>query len=151
MTRFDGEGEWGDYPELERGRWKHNSRVVLTSKRGQRDLRAFIAALDAMPAKRLISGALIEKHYDDEDNVISTEVCAVGAYALYGPPKRDPADLYDVDNDWETAEVGQSCGLAFHLAWQMAYANDETFSHYTPEERWEKMREWAGNLLVVEP
>lgn len=88
-------------------------------------------------------------------------VCAVGAFAWYRKVQNgtDPeaafADLptiFDGDGEGDaltaTAEVGQAAGMAYTLAWELAYRNDETYSRMTPEERWTAFLEWIGQQLA---
>jgi hypothetical protein len=85
-------------------------------------------------------------------------VCAVGAYAWYRKVKAgaDAAeafaslpDLADEGTDAlnETAELGEAAGMAFTLAWELAYRNDETFGNCTPEQRHAKFIEWIHAQL----
>lgn len=59
-----------DLDPLDLGRWRAQVLSALRGKRGQAFLRDLIAALDAMPEKRLVSGDL-----QDETGC----VCALGA------------------------------------------------------------------------
>lgn len=85
-------------------------------------------------------------------------VCAVGAYAWYRKVKAgaDPAEAFaslpDVAEEGtnalnETADLGESAGMTFTLAWELAYKNDETFDRCTPEERWQKFVDWIDRAL----
>jgi len=87
-------------------------------------------------------------------------VCAVGAYAWYRKVKAgvDPAEAFaslpDISTPGEnaldeTAHLGEGAGLAFTLAWDLAYRNDETFRDCTPEERHAKFVEWIDKQLAV--
>lgn len=109
MSRYS---DYDDYDEdwgLSNGRWERNSRVVFTSRKGQKALRQLRDALLALPDKRLISGALstigrsreVERTkaevasgnrswidgytIDLEDNITrqGEGVCAVGALLLH--------------------------------------------------------------------
>lgn len=124
----------------------------LKGKRGQKNLRDFIAALDAMPEKRLIADAEVEKHpVDDEREYEVAGVCAVACFAA--SRGEDPRWFGgEEDSDiFTTAELGKNAGLSWTMAWEMARANDDVFSDSTPEERWQKMRDWAVARLQPFP
>jgi hypothetical protein len=117
--------------------WRGAVASALRGKRGQRLLRELLAALDAMPSKRLISGELVQ---DDGD------VCALGAVGQrLGLPIAglDP-DEYDV--------VAKTFGVAQAMVREIAWVNDEahewtmdagTWRRVTPEERWTRVRAWV--------
>ena len=131
------------------GLWQSMYQRSLKGKRGQRNLRDFIAALDAMPEKRLISDAQVEKEYDeDKDEYVVVGVCAVACFAA--ARGKDPAYFGDEDDSdiYSTAELGRSAGLSWTMAWEMTNANDEEFGSLSPEERWQAMRDWAVLKLL---
>lgn len=120
-------------------------RGVITSatygKRGQRFFRDLVAALDAMPAKRLIDGDL---------ETPEGEVCALGSLARAKGAKLEPDDTYDYD------KLGATFDIAHQLACEVMYQNDEAFHSYprreeTPEERWQRVRMWAARQILVTP
>ena len=113
-------------------------------KRGQRFFRELLAALDAMPEKRLIQNAL-EEH---------GEVCAIGAL---GSVKG--IDMAALDPECPE-QVAQPFDIAECLAQEVVYMNDEyydfhyvndTRTEYTPEERWKLMRAWVAKQIRVTP
>ena len=89
-------------------------------------------------------------------------VCAIGAYAWHKLVRGGmaPAEAFAAlptvhDNDpdggdlmGETAEAGRAAGLVFTLAWELAYRNDETYDHITPEERWTAFVAWIDQELA---
>lgn len=88
-------------------------------------------------------------------------VCLIGAYLWHQKVKSgmDPAGAFaelptvtgrDDDPLRKTAEIGEDAGLAYTLAWELAYRNDETFGKKTPEERWEAFVAWIDNELGEE-
>ena len=88
-------------------------------------------------------------------------VCAVGALAWYRKVRdgADPAeafaglpDLADEGEDalCETAHLGESAGLAYTLAWELAYRNDEIFGTKSPEDRYAAFLEWIDSQLGAE-
>ena len=106
-------------------------------KRGQKLLSDLLTALDAMPVKRLIA------------NEFSTggEVCALGAVA----PLRgvDVADLDPEDDYYTPRLLSKRFDIAESLAREVMYANDEggPFDKETPEQRWQRMRDWVASQI----
>lgn len=88
-------------------------------------------------------------------------VCLVGAYAWHQKVKAgmDPAEAFaaipvvldteTADALSDTAEIGKEAGLAYTLAWELAYRNDETYGSMTPEQRWEAFVAWIDEQLAV--
>lgn len=105
---------------------------ATNGKRGQKLLRDLLAALDAMPEKRLITGALI----DD-----AGEVCALGALGRQRDLPLAEIDVYDHDGMADTFGVSRS------LACEIQYMNDEWFGGNSPEELWTKMRAWVASQI----
>jgi len=134
------------------GLWQSMYQRSTRGKKGQRNLHDFIAALDAMPEKRLIRDAEVEKLYDEEkDEYVVVGVCAVACFAA---AKGGDARYFGEEDDsdiFSTAELGKSYGLSWTMAWEMARANDGTFAGLTPQERWQAMRDWAVSLLQPLP
>lgn len=99
----------------------------MRGKRGQRLLLDMLAALDALPNKRLIAG----------DFERDGEYCALGAL---GHMKH--MDLSTVDPE-EPEEVAAAFDIATPLAQEVVFMNDEAgFYNETPEQRYSRMREW---------
>lgn len=44
---------------------------------------------------------------------------------------------------WNTADAGRAEGLAWSVAWHMAYLNDEQMGSLAPEDRYEQMLAWV--------
>jgi hypothetical protein len=92
-----------------------------------------LAALDAMPSKRLVSQDLVTADGD---------VCAMGCVLA----KRG-ADVSNVDpEDYEA--VAAVTGLAEAMVREIAYENDER--NETPEHRWTRMRAWTVRQIKAE-
>jgi hypothetical protein len=104
-------------------------------KRGQKFFHNLVAALDAMPEKRLVTSVL-----QDEDG----EVCVLGA-ALKHAGKECPIseDEDDFDQEWTAAQLD----IATQLVAETVCENDEGGWNETPEERWTRMRRWANSKL----
>lgn len=135
---------------------------AIRGRRGQAFLREMLAALDAMPEKRLISGALVfdgqpEIPWDvrpHEDVIIGGDmlvtgwgetvrvgdVCAMGCLGRARGTKMDNIDAH------EPAHVSALFGIAEALAREVAYINDET-GGASPELRFERVRKWVVENL----
>ena len=146
--------------------WRGQVASAIRGKRGQQLLLDMVKALDAMPQKQLFQGHLVAP---------DGGVCALGAVGLARGvdmkqfEKHIDADGY-VDDPMSLAEqLGSSLDAAYQLIQEIQYLNDEWFSHaydapnpkfgvpgqpqfisrdITPEERWQRMREWAVKHLV---
>lgn len=119
-----------DIDGLELGRWRAQVASAGRGKRGQAFFRDLVAALDAMPEKRLT------KNYLEVDG----EVCALGALG-----RARGIDISDLDSlDYE--RLGETFGIAHQLAQEVMFENDEPWDT-TPEERWRRMRGWAASWL----
>lgn len=117
--------------DLALGRWRAQVASAIRGKRGQRFLSELIAALDALPQKRLI----------ENDLEAGDEVCALGALG-----KARGVDLGHLDSlDYE--ELGSAFDIAHQLAQETMYVNDEHAYRATPEERWTVVRDWAARNL----
>jgi hypothetical protein len=117
-------------------RWRGQVVSAIRGKRGQAFLRELIDALDAMPVKRLIPGALRK----------DGEVCAMGAI---GAKRGVNLEALDPD-DYEG--IANTFGIAHQLVQEIEYENDADWrwDKETPEERWARVREWAVNQLKTE-
>lgn len=129
-----------DYPGVWRGRVASATR----GKRGQEFFRALIAALDAMPERRLIASEL----------EAGGEVCAIGALG-----RARGIDMSSIDPECPE-QVAPVFNIAECLAQEVVYMNDEYYDYhyvgntrteYTPEERWTKMRAWVAEQIRVTP
>lgn len=128
-------------------RWRGAVAKAMRGKRGQKLLREMLAALDAMPDKRLIAGEL-----QDADG----EVCALGALGV-----ARGIDLTTLDpDDHET--VAKTFNVAESLIREIEFENDEQCRYdstgpdkkwgpITPERRWQLMREWVAQQIRGAP
>lgn len=114
--------------QIPAGIWHANLRRILHGKRGQRILRDLERTLLNMPKHRLLKDQIVNW---------SGECCLLGAYAVQKEVdtgyERDAAIvdlLFDEYDDWcsmqRSAELGQTYGIPWTLAWELAQANDET-------------------------
>lgn len=124
----DGDDNWAMI------RWRGMVASASRGKRGQKLFREMLAALDAMPKKRLIA--------NDLKIQATGEVCALGALADFRG-----IDVSSVDpDDYDT--VSGIFDVAPCLAQEVVFANDEWFYGLTPEARWEKMRAWVVSQII---
>lgn len=114
--------------------WRGRVASAMRGKRGQAFLREMLAALDALPEKKLITNAL-----ENEG-----AVCAIGAVG-----RTRGVDMREIDPE-DSALVASTFGIAECMAQEIVYMNDEAFDGYwckTPEERFEKMRAWVVSMI----
>lgn len=132
------------------GLWRGAVQRAMNGYRGQAFLRKLLAALDAMPVKRLITDEIANEH---------GEVCALGAV--------DPMAKVDPD---DREAVGAHFGIAPAMAAEIVYTNDEEFDGewvaaegsslnqyygrprsvfrpFTSKERWTLMRAWVEQQI----
>ena len=121
---------------------------AIRGKRGQQFLRDLIAALDAMPVKRLIDGKLEQ----------AGEVCALGSVGRMRGLSMEAIDENSNENGYDYTYDGDALGKMFGIAPALAretmFQNDNDFEYSTetPEHRWERVRRWAiENLATVQP
>lgn len=115
---------------------------AIGGKRGQEFLRDLIAALDALPNKRLIAD------YLESDG----EVCAIGAVGVLRGVNMSGVDPSD------SHQVAKLFGIASCMAAEIVFENDElcggaywVTNDETPEARWQRMRDWATQNLKSPP
>lgn len=113
-------------------RWRGQVASATRGKRGQQFFRDLLAALDALPVKRLITGEL------EEDG----EVCTLGALGL-----ARGIDMLPIDPE-EPEAVAAVFDIAQQLAREVMYMNDQ-YASGTPEDRFRIMRAWVAKQLVV--
>ena len=116
-------------------RWRGAVASAIRGKRGQAFLRETLAALDAIPDKRLISGELV-----DADG----EFCTLGAVGSCRG-----ADLKAIDYEDREA-VAEAFGIPVALAAEVMFMNDDDYwpaSEKEPERRWSYMRAWVASQI----
>ena len=114
-------------------RWRGAVAAAIRGTRGQEMLHGLASALDAMPEKRLITGALIQQG----------EVCALGALGLACGRVED---MQQVDPE-DPEQVAGFFGIAEALAKEIQFVNDEYYDP-TPEARWQRMRAWVADCIA---
>ena len=122
----------------------------LAGKRGQAFLREMLAAMDAMPEKRLIANALemttqAARRNNELLGVARYEagVCAIGSVG-----RARSYDLFALDPN-DTERIGKFFGIATCMAAEIEYINDELgLMNETPEQRFIRVRAWVEGLLL---
>jgi len=110
---------------------------AIRGKRGQLFLLEMLAALDALPEKKLVASEL-----EAQDGA----VCAIGAVG-----RRRGVDMGKIDPE-DSATVAGTFGIADQLAREIVYMNDEVYYSETDEERFARMRRWVvSNIHDFEP
>lgn len=141
-------------------RWRGAVASAIRGKRGQAFLKEILAAMDAMPVKRLARNVLVNDgyrgRYSDEivivggdelvdkrgDVIAMGEVCAMGAFA-----KAKGLDTSGVDPE-ERDQVADLFSVSEALVAEIAYMNDECgWGNETPEARFERMRKWIAGQI----
>jgi hypothetical protein len=118
-------------------KWRGAVASASRGKRGQSFFLELIAALDALPEKKLIA----------HDLEAEGAVCALGAVG-----KRRGTDMSKVDPE-DRDSVAGLFNLPHALTCEVVYMNDEWGpANETPEARWSRIRAWAvANLRDFEP
>ncbi len=121
-------------------RWRGAVASAIRGKRGQQFLKEMLAALDAMPEKRLIANELQDERGG---------VCAIGAVgAARG------IDMKALDPD-EPEGIAKTFDVASALVQDIADMNDDAFRYAKPsdirspeERRWQSMRDWCAAQII---
>lgn len=114
-------------------------RVVraFKGKRGQAFLKDMLAALDAMPEKRLIAHEL---------QTSEGAVCAIGSVGRLRGVDMSKLDPEDVEGVAGTFDIAPS------MAREIVYENDEGGHHdETPEDRYARIRKWIVSEIIPDP
>lgn len=134
---------------LQFGRWRGVVASAIRGKRGQTLLKEMLAAMDAMPIKRLVADEL-----ESTDHVScshwglheATGVCAIGTVGSargVDMAKLDPEDYGAVASTFDIAEP---------LAQEIVWINDEAgFYKETPEQRFTRVRAWVAASIKQSP
>lgn len=145
------------------GRWRAAVQAAMRGKRGQAFLREALAALDAMPDKRLIAGDLIvdgqQCMYGEAELIVGADelystqgvphpmgsCCLLGAVAL----SRN-LDVSDLDPE-DIESVAPRFGIADAMTREIVWANDDGGPYReTPEARWKRMRAWVQSQIKTD-
>lgn len=158
---------------LQLGRWRAAVKNAIMGKKGQAFLRELLAALDALPQKRLVANVLQVGERDEVSNEIvpvkNGDVCAFGAVGRARGIEM-PADILSDPDDWDAAEEVQHLfGTTDALSREIMYVNDERgcgrrvpypnvlrggwdcfewrYLPETPEERYVRVRAWVEKQI----
>lgn len=112
-------------------RWRGAVASAMKGKRGQDFLRELLAALDALPAKRLIADDLVS-----EDGA---EFCAIGCVGRLRGINMADFDPYDYEH------LSKTFGIAESMVREIEFWNDDVST--TPEQRFELVRAWVVREL----
>lgn len=133
---------------LRQRNWRGALMSATRGKRGQAFFRALVAALDAMPEKRLIRGKLTDSEGSH---------CALGCL---GAARGLDMSAFDVEDDdewdddddcWDWDRLGAMFDIAPHIAQEVMWVNDDGTNATTPEDRWVSVRRWAARQIRVTP
>lgn len=113
--------------------WRGQVASAIRGKRGQAFLRELQQALDAMPTKRLIA------HELKQDG----EVCALGSVGI-----RRGVDLGALDPD-DYDKLAEVFGIAHQLVREIEWLNDEWWGSDSPEQRWQRVRDWCDSNIMA--
>lgn len=111
---------------------------AIRGRRGQTFLRDLLAALDALPEKKLVQGEL----------ETSEGVCALGALG-----RARGIEMKGIDPE-EAELVAHTFNIATALAREVVYENDEAVGYWkkeTPEQRFERVRKWVADNISPLP
>ena len=118
-------------------RWRGAVASSMRGKRGQAFLREMLAAMDALPEKKLI------QHDLEADGA----VCAIGSVG-----RARGVDMSKIDPE-DYSNVAKTFGIAEPMAQEIVFMNDEAFDNYwckSPEDRFQKMRAWIFSQIREE-
>ena len=136
-----------DHDDLALGRWRGQVTSSICGKRGQVFLHKALAALDAIPDKKLYPNKLQGK-----DNCF----CVVGAVAHH-----QGINITDTEDD-DYFYLAQLMDVSQQMIQELFYKNDEEFTYFSPvpergflnesspEKRWKLMRDWVASQIKTE-
>lgn len=113
-------------------RWRGAVASAIRGKRGQAFLREMLAAMDALPEKKLIAHELEQ----------GGAVCAIGSVG-----RARGMDMTGIDVEDHT-KVAAVFGLPHSLVCEIVFENDEAWGEETPEARFGRMRDWIERHLI---
>lgn len=130
---------------LQMGRWRGVVASAIRGKRGQALLKEMLAAMDAMPVKRLVAHELETpdliscSHWGLQE---ATGVCALGTVG-----RARGVDMTKLDpEDYDT--VAGTFNIAAPMAQEIVWMNDEAGPwKETPEQRFIRVRKWIESEI----
>lgn len=118
--------------------WRGAVRSAINGRRGQSFLRDLLAALEAMPEKKLISGKMEQGDC----------VCAVGALGRARNVDMSEIDMIDEYDERVGSKVAALFNIAEALAREVLYINDEgAAKEETDETRYRRVVEWVRDQI----
>lgn len=119
-------------------KWRGQVASAIRGKRGQAFLRELLAALEAMPEKRLIADDLIREG----------EVCALGCAAVHTGKADDVAKI-DSSDYLHGKQLAAIFNIAHQLILEIEWINDEAgpWNGETPEARWQRVHDWVERRI----
>lgn len=123
-----------DCDSNELGLWRGAVESAIQGRRGQAFLKEMLAALDALPEKKLITDEL----------ELDGAVCAIGAVG-----KARGTDMKGI-NPEDANRVADIFNIAPAMAREIVYENDEGVAYWvseTPEQRYDRMRRWVESNI----
>ena len=130
---YSDDGDDSDYPLA---LWRGAVESAIRGKRGQAFLKEMLAAMDALPQKRLIAHEL----------VANGEACAIGTVGL-----ARGIDMSKLDPD-AYGQIAKVFGISAALVREIEYENDDDdnwrdTTAVTPEVRFERVRKWVQSQI----
>ena len=134
--------EDGDYDQWNLIRYRGAVNSAFKGKRGQAFLKEMLAALDALPEKRLIKNDLETRQFITYSHwgMIEIEaVCAIGAVG-----KARGLDMSKLDPE-DSVTVASTFNIAESMAREIVFENDEGdyWGKETPEQLYDRMRRFV--------
>ncbi len=130
-----------DYAQWQYIRHRGAVTSAFRGARGQAFFREMLAALDAMPEKKLIAGSLVDSNGC---------ACALGVVAK--ARGLDVSEFIPGDDEDPDAHEGDGfgwlLGIADAMGCEIMYHNDEGRFDETPEQRFARMRRWVERQLI---
>lgn len=137
---------WGDWHAI---MYRGAVKSAIRGKRGQAFLRELLAALEAMPERKLIAGRLERDGCHCTLGVIGA-ARGIDLKALDAPYDCAPEDV-DYIEEADHSKMVEQFGVAAALLREIQYENDEHWLPETDEQRWERMHRWVSEQLRSEP
>jgi hypothetical protein len=123
--------------------YRANVERALAGRRGQAFLKEMLAAMDALPEKKLIPGLMQED---------SGEVCAIGSVSKARGIDMERLNQLAEDEDPDLPRaIAKQFGIAACMAREIMYWNDaDARDPETPEQRFARMRKWIERQIKAE-
>jgi hypothetical protein len=135
MSRSGYSEDFDDYWQMIM--WRGAVTSAIRGKRGQAFLKEMLAAMDALPERKLVAKEL----------ELDGQVCAMGAVG-----KTRGLDMSNLDPD-NAGPIANAFGIAKAMAKEISYVNDECGPYYdqeTPEQRFARVRRWiVGQIMEM--